>query len=154
MVETRKGILRKAKLALRPMTIVASLTRRQGPTINVPLCGPPLTPLQLVALEVCLEPHEKALDTADDVIHGTFAIGCSIMRLTDSRHQAEVEAVEPNYNRSISYPHTLRAGVARFVGIFVDGSAVLRIRGATEGKDRTGAFWFRSTRQCQNVGFN
>lgn len=72
MVETRKRILSKTKLALRPMTILASLTRRQGSSINVPLRGTPLTPLLLAALEVCLELYEKTLDNADDVIHGTW----------------------------------------------------------------------------------
>ena len=71
MVETRKRILSKAKLALGPMTILASPTRRQGPWINVPLRGTPLTPLRLAQLEVCIEPHNKTLDNADDVIHGT-----------------------------------------------------------------------------------
>ena len=51
LVETRNGILSTAKLALRPMTILVSLT--------------------LIALEVCFEVYEKALDNADDVIHGT-----------------------------------------------------------------------------------
>ena len=72
MVETRKRILSKAKLALRPLTILASLTRRQGSSINVPLRGTPLTPLRLAELEVCIEPQKKALDNADDVIHGTY----------------------------------------------------------------------------------
>ena len=72
MVETRKGILSKAKLALRPMTILASLTRRQGSSINVPLRGTPLTPLRLAELEVCFEPHKETIDNADDVIHGTY----------------------------------------------------------------------------------
>ena len=72
MVETRKRILSKAKLALGPMTILASPTRRQGPWINVPLRGTPLTPLRLAQLEVCIEPHNKTLDNADDVIHGTW----------------------------------------------------------------------------------
>ena len=74
MVETRKGILSKAKLALRPMTILTSLTRRQGSSINVPLRGTPLTPLRLAELEVCLGPHKTTLDNADDVIHRTYAI--------------------------------------------------------------------------------
>ena len=63
LVETRKGILSKAKLALRPLTILASLTRRQGASINVLL--------RLAELEVCFEPHKKTLDNAADVIHGT-----------------------------------------------------------------------------------
>lgn len=69
MVETHKRILSKAKLALRPMTILASLARRQGSSINVPLRGTPLTPLRLAELEVCFEPHKKTVDNADDVIH-------------------------------------------------------------------------------------
>jgi hypothetical protein len=73
LVETRKRILSKAKLALRPMTILASLTRRQGSSINVPLRGTPLTPLRLAELEVCIEPHKKTLDNADDVIRGLKA---------------------------------------------------------------------------------
>jgi len=72
LVETRKGILSKAKLALRPMTILTSLTRRQGSSINVPLRGTPLTPLRLAELEVCLGPHKTTLDNADDVIHRTL----------------------------------------------------------------------------------
>jgi len=72
LVETRKRILSKAKLALRPMTILASLTRRQGSSINVPLRGTPLTPLRLAELEVCIEPYKKTLDNADDVIHRTW----------------------------------------------------------------------------------
>jgi hypothetical protein len=71
LVETRKGILSKAKLALRPMTILASLTRRQGSSMNAPLRGTPLTPLPLAALQVCLDAYEKTLDNADDIIHGT-----------------------------------------------------------------------------------
>ena len=55
---------------LRPMTILASLTRRQGSSINVPLRGTPLTPLRLAELEVCFEPHKNPLDNADDVIMG------------------------------------------------------------------------------------
>ena len=53
MVETRNGILSTAKPALRPMTILVSLT--------------------LIALEVCVEVYEKVLDNADDVIHRTYA---------------------------------------------------------------------------------
>jgi hypothetical protein len=71
LVETGKGILGKTKLALRPMTILASLTRRQGSSINVPLREPPSTPLQLAALEVCSAYMKKGIDNADDVIHGT-----------------------------------------------------------------------------------
>ena len=74
MVETRKRILSKAKLALGPMTILESPTRRQGPWINVPLRGTPLTPLRLAQLEVCIEPHNKTLDNADDVLHVTLAL--------------------------------------------------------------------------------
>jgi hypothetical protein len=44
LVETRKGILSKTKRALRPMTILASLTRRQESPINVPLRGAALDP--------------------------------------------------------------------------------------------------------------
>ena len=73
MVETRKGILSKAKLALRPMTILASLTRRQGSAINVPLRGTPLTPLRLAELEVCLSYMKRVLDNADNVIHRTLS---------------------------------------------------------------------------------
>ncbi len=73
MVETHKRILSKAKLALRPMTILASLMRRQGSSINVPLRGTPtpLTPLRLAELEVRIESHKKTLDNAAAVIHGT-----------------------------------------------------------------------------------
>jgi hypothetical protein len=71
LVETRRGILSKAKLALRPLTILASLTRRQGASIKVPLRGTPLTPRRLAEFEVCFEPHKKTLDNAADVIHGT-----------------------------------------------------------------------------------
>jgi hypothetical protein len=53
------------------MTILASLTRRQGSAINVPLRGTPLTPLRLAALEVYLSYMKKVLDNAADVIHGT-----------------------------------------------------------------------------------
>ena len=73
MVETRKRILSKTKLALRPMTILASLTRRQGSSLNVPLRGTPLTPLRLAELKVCFEPHKTILDNADDVIHRTWS---------------------------------------------------------------------------------
>jgi hypothetical protein len=71
LVETRKGILSKTKLVLRPMTILASLTRRQGSPINVPLRGTPLTPLRLAELEVCLDYMKNVLDNAANVIHGT-----------------------------------------------------------------------------------
>jgi hypothetical protein len=81
LVETRKGILSKAKLALRPMTILASLARRQGSSINVPLRGPPLTPLRLAALEVYSIYMKKVIDNADDVIDGTC--------LTDLRNPTE-----------------------------------------------------------------
>jgi hypothetical protein len=80
LVETRKGILSRAKLALRPITILASLTRRQGSSINVPLRGAALDPAPARSARglsgvvwVCLESYEKVLDNADDVIHGTWA---------------------------------------------------------------------------------
>jgi hypothetical protein len=76
LVETRKGILSKAKLALRPMTILPSL--RGVIRYTSRFAEPPLTPLQLAELEVCLEPHENAssyrkkdIDNAADVIHRT-----------------------------------------------------------------------------------
>ena len=79
MVETRKGIRSKAKLALRPMTILPSL--RSVIPYTSRFAGPPLTPLQLAELEVCLELHENAssyrkndIDNAADVIHGTCLV--------------------------------------------------------------------------------
>ena len=71
MVETRKGILSKAKLALRPMTILASLSGVKGLRYTPRFAGPPLTPLQLAVPEVCSIYMNKVLDNADDVIHGT-----------------------------------------------------------------------------------
>jgi hypothetical protein len=92
LVETHKRILSKAKLALRPMTILASLARRQGSSINVPLRGTPLTPLRLAELEVCFEPHKKTVDNADDVIHRTWpaaSVRIGLIRGSDSRQRLQ-----------------------------------------------------------------
>ena len=59
MVETRKGIPSKAKLALRPMTILASLTRRQRSLINVPLRGNALDPAPARSARGLPELYEK-----------------------------------------------------------------------------------------------
>ena len=79
MVESRKGILSKAKLALRPITILASRPRRQGSSMNAPLRWAPLTPLSARnargvrgAAKKIMKKYEKTLDSADAVIHGTW----------------------------------------------------------------------------------
>ena len=74
MVETRKGILSKAKLALRPMTILTSLTRRQGSSMNVPLRGAALDPAPARGARGLSGLHEKVLDNADDLIHRTYSL--------------------------------------------------------------------------------
>ena len=74
MVESRERILSKTKLALRPMTILTSPTRRQGSSRNAPRSEVPLTPFRLTALEVCLKQYEKVLDYADDVIHRALTV--------------------------------------------------------------------------------
>ena len=72
LVDTGKGILSKTKLALRPMTILASLTRYQGSSMNVPLRGAALDPAAARSSRGLFDLHEKkVIDNADDVIHGT-----------------------------------------------------------------------------------
>jgi len=71
LVETRNGILSKAKLVLRPMTILASLLQRQASSRIFPLRAddPDLAPAR-----VARSLHgaaQKTLDNADDLIHGT-----------------------------------------------------------------------------------
>jgi hypothetical protein len=64
LVETRNGILRKAKLALRPMTTLASLTGVKG----LPCSG------SYGCVWHCkkrMKKDKKTLDSADDVIHET-----------------------------------------------------------------------------------
>jgi hypothetical protein len=83
LVETRKRILSKTKLALGPMTILASLTRRQRSSINAPLRAAPSTPLLLAALEVCLELYEKVLTTPTTLYMGVREVlggflGCGV----------------------------------------------------------------------------
>ena len=70
MVKTRKGILRKAKLALRPMKLFGEPTRQHR--------------LKLAELEVCPELQKKTLDSADDFIHGTYRDLFSSVRLIPS----------------------------------------------------------------------
>ena len=61
MVETRNRILSKAKLALRPMTILASSLQRQASLRLFRFVPTTLTPLPLAQLEVCMEQHKKLL---------------------------------------------------------------------------------------------
>jgi len=79
LVESRKGILSKVKLALRPIQILASRSRRQGSSSNAPLHGVSLTPLSARnargvrgAAKTIMKKYEKTLDNAADVIHGNW----------------------------------------------------------------------------------
>jgi hypothetical protein len=72
LVENRKGILSQTKLPLGPIQLLASLSRRQGSSINTPLRSAPLTPLPSHKAEVHMALHEKTLEIADDVIYGTY----------------------------------------------------------------------------------
>jgi len=81
LVESRKGILSKTKLALRPIQILASRSRRQGSSSNAPLRRAPLTPLSARnargvrgAAKTIMKKYEKTLDSADAVIHGSCEI--------------------------------------------------------------------------------
>jgi hypothetical protein len=72
LVETRNRILSKAKLALRPMTILASSLQRQASLRIFPFRAHDPDPAPARAARSLHGAAQKALDSADDRIHRTL----------------------------------------------------------------------------------